>query len=170
MNARSVEGPNDNDLEDIPPTAPLLFRGQWTVRVPLAAPVELTDTFDLLERQLQQLLLPNDVEVLADAGVLAGEPLDLCVGEMSAESHVELAREVVVEFGEELDVEKEHGRRGELVGDNVEEDFRAVVFVFLGGALFRAHCKQSHLDEVGAVAEEHAFSAWSKVSFGTSIG
>lgn len=91
-----------------------------------------------------------------DARVFTREPLDFVVGEVAAEAHVELAGEVIVEFGEEFDVEEEDGGGGEFVGDDVEEDLRAVVFVFLGGALLGADGKEAHFEEVGAVTEEDA--------------
>ena len=66
--------------------------------------------------------------MLLDFRILSGEAVDFGLAQLSAQPGVELAREVVVEFGEKLDVEEEHGRRGEFVGDDVEEDFWAVVF------------------------------------------
>ena len=51
------------------------------------------------------------------------------------EPDVELAGEGVEEFGEQLDVQEEDGRVGEFGGHDVQEDFRALVFRFLGGAL-----------------------------------
>ena len=123
-------------------------------------PIQLANTLDLLQGQLEQLLLADDVQVAADAGIFAREPLDLCVGEVATQAEVQLAREVVVEFGEELDVEEEDSGRGELVGNDVEEDLGAVVFVFLGRALLGPDCEEAHFDEVCAVAEEDAFAAW----------
>ena len=72
----------------------------------------------------------------ADLRIFPGEALDIRFGEVPAKPDVELAREIVVEFGEQLDVEEEDGGGGEFVGDDVEEDFWAEVFVFLGAALF----------------------------------
>ena len=97
--------------------------------------------------------------MVPDARVFAGEALDFGVGEVTAEAHVEFTGEVVVEFGEELDVEEEDGGGGELVGDDVKEYLWAVVFVLLRGALFGAHGKESHFNEVGSVTEEDALAA-----------
>jgi len=94
-----------------------------------------------------------------DLRILSGEAVDVGFGEVTAEPDVELAREVVVEFGEELDVEEEDGGGGELVGHDVEEDFRAVVFALALRALFRFRGQEAHAQDVGAVAEEGGFSA-----------
>ena len=96
----------------------------------------------------------------ADLRILAREAVDVGFGQMAAEPDVEFAREVVVEFGEQLDVEEEDGGGGQLVGDDVEEDFRAVVFVFARGALFGLRGEEAHAEDVGAVAKEDGFSAW----------
>lgn len=94
-------------LEDIPPAARLL-RSMRAIRFALRiTAIQLANALNLLQRQLEQLLLANDVEVATDAGVFAGKTLDFSVGEMSAQTHVQLAGKVVVEFGEELDVEEE---------------------------------------------------------------
>lgn len=121
--------------------------------------LQLAQALDLLQGQLQQLLLLDDVKVPPDTGVLAGEALHLRVGEVPAESHVQLAGEVVVEFREELHVEEEDGGGGELVRDHVEEDLWAVVFVLLVGALLGANGHESHLDDIGSVTEEDGFPA-----------
>lgn len=123
------------------------------------APIQLADTFDLLQSELQQLLLPDDIEMAPDPRVFSCEALDFRVGQMPAETHVQLAGEVVVEFGEELDVEEEDGGGGELIGDYVEEDFGTVVFVLLDGALLGADCEEPHFDQVGPITEEDAFTA-----------
>lgn len=41
----------------------------------------------------------------------------------------------IVELAQQLSVKEEISSRGELVCDGVEEDFWAVIFVLLGGAL-----------------------------------
>lgn len=71
----------------------------------------------------------------AHLGVFAREPLDLDVAQVPAQARVQLTRKVVVEFGQELDVEEEHGGRGQFVSDDIEEDFRALVFGRFGGTL-----------------------------------
>ena len=96
----------------------------------------LPNTLNLLQSQLQQLLLPDNVQMSADPEVLARKSFDLGLGQLSAQTHVKLARKVVVEFGQELDIQEEDGRRGELVGHHVQKDFGAVVLVGFGGALF----------------------------------
>ncbi len=95
----------------------------------------------------------------ADLRILPGEAVDVGFGEVTPEPDVELAREVVVELGEKLDVEEEDGGGGELVGDDVEEDFGAVVFVFALRALFGFRGQEAHAEDVGAVAEEGGFPA-----------
>lgn len=97
--------------------------------------------------------------MVPDAWVFAGESLDFGVGEVATKTHVELAGEVIVEFGEEFDVEEEDGSGGELVGDNVEKDLRAVVFVLFGGALLGANGEEPHFDKVSPVTEEDALAA-----------
>lgn len=92
--------------------------------------------------------------------VLPRETLDLSLAEAAAQAGVELAREVVVELGEELDVEEEDGGGGEFVGDDVEEDLGAVVFGGFGAALFGFEGEESHLEDGGAVAEKDSFSAF----------
>ena len=94
-----------------------------------------------------------------DARVLSCKPLDFVVGQVAAEARVEFAGEVVVEFGEEFDVQEEDGSGGEFVGDDVEEDLGAVVFVLFGGTLLRADGEEAHFEEIGAVTEEDAIAA-----------
>lgn len=121
--------------------------------------IQLPDPFDLLKGQLQQLLLADDVEVAADAGIFTGKALDFRIGEMAAESHVQLAGEVVVELREELDVQEEDRRRSEFVGYYIEEDLGAVILVLLRGTLFGSDSKKPHLNELGSITEEDALSA-----------
>lgn len=94
-----------------------------------------------------------------DARVLSCKPLDFVVGQVAAEARVEFAGEVVVEFGEEFDIEEEDGGGGKFVGDDVEEDLGAKVFVLLGGALLGADGEEAHFEEVGAVTEEDTIAA-----------
>lgn len=96
----------------------------------------------------------------ANLRILPGEAVDVGFGEMTSEPDVEFSRKVVVEFGEKLDVEEEDGGGGELVGDDVEEDFGTVVFVLSLGALFRFRSEEAHAEDVGAIPEEDGFSAW----------
>ena len=65
----------------------------------------------------------------------------------------------MVELGEELDVEEEDSGSGKLVGDDVEEDFGAVVFVGFGGAGLGAESEEASLEDGGAVAEEDGLSS-----------
>lgn len=94
-------------------------------------------------------------------GVLHREALHLVPGEAAAQPRVQLAREVVVEFREQLDVEEEHGRGGELGRDDVEEDFRAGVLGRWGrgGAGWGFEGGETQGEEGGAVAEEDGFAA-----------
>lgn len=96
----------------------------------------------------------------ADLRILPRKTVDVGLGEVAPQPDVELAREVVVEFREQLDVEEEDGGGGQLVGDDVEEDFGTVVFVFGLGALFGGGGEEAHAEDVGAVAEEDRFSTW----------
>ena len=98
--------------------------------------------------------------MFADARVFAREPFHFGVGEVSTEAHVQFAGEVVVEFGEEFDVEEEHGGRRELVGYDVEENLGTEVLVLLGGALLGADGEETHLEEVGTVSEEDALAGF----------
>lgn len=99
----------------------------------------------------------------ANSRIFTGETLDLGVGEMSAESRVQLAWEVVVEFGEKLDVEEEHRRGGEFVGHDIEENLRAVVLVLLGGALLGSDGHEPHFDEIGSVSKEESLPPCSRL-------
>lgn len=121
--------------------------------------IQLPDPFDLLQGQLEQFLLADDVEMAANAGIFTGKALNFRIGEMAAKSHVQLAREVVVELREKLDVQEEDRRRSEFVGYYVEEDLGAVVLILLRGALFGSDSKKPHPNEVGSVTEEDALSA-----------
>jgi len=94
-----------------------------------------------------------------DARVFTRESLDFVVGQVTTEAHVEFAGKVVIEFGEKFDIEEEDGSRGEFVGDDVEEDLGAVVFVLFGGTLLRADGEEAHFEEIGAVTEEDAIAA-----------
>lgn len=62
------------------------------------AALELSQAFHLVEDELQELLPSNDLEMAANAWILFGELLDIGFREVSAESQVEFAGEVVVEF------------------------------------------------------------------------
>jgi hypothetical protein len=70
----------------------------------------LSDTLDLLQSQFQQLFLADDVEVAADTRILTGKAFNLGVRKVSSKSCVKLAGEIIVELGEEFNVEEEHGR------------------------------------------------------------
>lgn len=67
-----------SDILEKVPTASRFLSRRRTLWFPGAA-VKLSDAFDLLQSQLQQLLLADDVQMTADAGILAGKPLDLIV-------------------------------------------------------------------------------------------
>jgi hypothetical protein len=104
---KGTKGLGDHILEQAPTTAGFLARG-CTLRSPTAA-VELTDTFDLLQSQFQQLFLADDVEVAADPRIFAGKTFDLGVGKMSSESCIKLSGEIIIELRQEFDVEEEYG-------------------------------------------------------------
>ena len=91
--------------------------------------------------------------------VLPRESLNLALAQVAPKPRIQLPREIIVEFREELDVEEEHRGRGELVGDNVEEDLGAVILRGFSSALFRFEGEEAHLDDGGAVAEEDGFAA-----------
>lgn len=82
------------------------------------------------------------------------------MGEVATEAGVEFPRKVVVEFGEEFDIEEEDGGGGEFVGDHVEEDFWAVVFGGLAGTLLGFEGQEAHLEDGGSVTEKDRFAAF----------
>jgi len=122
---------------------------------PLGLPaLELLEALHLVEDELEQLLAPNDLEMAPHLGILLSKPLHLVVRQVAAEAQVQLAREVVVELGQQLHVEEKHRRGRELGRHRVEEDLRAVVLVLEVGALLGLDGQEAHLDNVGAVAQE----------------
>jgi hypothetical protein len=70
----------------------------------------------------------------------------------------------VIEFAQQLSVQEEISSRGELIGHSIEEDFRAVVFVLLGGALLALDSQKAQFKHVDAVTEEDCFAACLDVS------
>jgi hypothetical protein len=70
----------------------------------------------------------------------------------------------VIEFAQKLSVQEEISSRGELIGHSIEEDFRAVVLVLLGGALLALDSQKAQFKHVDAVAEEDCFAACLDVS------
>ena len=72
-----------------------------------------------------------------DFWIFARKPLDLFITQMPAKAGIELARKIMIELREQLNVEKKDGCRGEFVGYNVKEDFWALVFVFFRCTLLR---------------------------------
>jgi hypothetical protein len=163
---RIINEIHDIKLEKMPPLPFLTCRiSSQRIRVErrravtVATSFQLPQGLDLLQREFEGVLLADDVQVFPDARVLAREAFDLGVREVSPQALVELAREVVVEFGKELDVQKEHSGGGKFVGDDVQEYLGTLVFVFQGGALLGPGGEKAHLDDVGAVAEEDSFSA-----------
>lgn len=124
----------------------------------LRPPFQLPQTLDFLEYQFQLLLASNDIQMLADSGIFASEPFNLGLIEVPAKPNVQFSGEVVVEFGEELDVEEEHSCRSQFIGNNVQKHLRAIVFVLEIGALLRLDSHEPHLDDLGSVAEKHSFS------------
>lgn len=100
----------------------------------------------------------------ADLGVLLGKLLDLLLGQVAAEAEVQLAGEVVVELGEELDVEEEDRSGGQLGGGGIEEDLGAVVLVLEVGTLLGLDGKQTHLDDVGSVAKKDSLTSYITIS------
>lgn len=75
--SKSQKAQTSDILEKVPTASRFLSRRR-TLCFPGAA-VKLSDAFDLLQSQLQQLLLADDVQVTADAGILTSKPLDLGV-------------------------------------------------------------------------------------------
>lgn len=127
---------------------------------PLLPRLQLPQPLHLLEHELEPLLAPHDIEMAPDLGVLARKAVDFVLRETAAETRVQLAGQLVVEFGEEFSFEEEVSGGGELVGDGVEEDFGTVVFVLAGVALFGFDGEEAQAEEVDAVAEEDGFAAW----------
>jgi hypothetical protein len=70
----------------------------------------------------------------------------------------------VIEFAQQLSVQEEISSRGELIGHSIEEDFRAVVLVLLGGALLALDSQKAQFKHVDAVTEEDCFAACLDVS------
>jgi hypothetical protein len=70
----------------------------------------------------------------------------------------------VIEFAQQLSVQEQISSRGELICHSIEEDFRAVVLVLLGGALLALDGQKAQFEHVDAVAEEDCFAAWLDVS------
>lgn len=83
---------------------------------------------EFLQNPLEHVLALDDVQMSLDFWIFAREALDIGLAEPTTQSRIELAREVVVEFGQELHVEEEHRRGRQFVGDHIEENFRALVF------------------------------------------
>lgn len=111
---------------------------------------------------LQQILASHHIQMPLDLRILLSKPLNLVLGESPAETRVELAGQLVVEFRQEFGVEEEVGGGGEFVGHGIEEDFGTVVFVFAGGALFGFYGEEAQAQDVDTVAEEDCFSTWMK--------
>lgn len=148
-------------LEQTPSPAPLLEP------LPLLPPIyrsflsslQLPQTLHLLEHMLEQILAPDDIQMALDLWVLSREPINLILTQATTESGIEFAGKLVVKFGEELGVEEEIGSGGEFVGNSVEEDFGAVVFVLAGCALFGFNGENAQLEHIDAIAEEDCFTA-----------
>jgi hypothetical protein len=75
----------------------------------------------------------------------------------------------VVEFREQFSVKEEIGRGGKFISDSIEEDFGAVVFVLLCGALFAFYGEEAQFEDVNAVAKEDCFSSCTLVSIHTQL-
>ena len=150
LNARGV-----SDVSEQSPSTLLLHRHSIRLRLSL----QLAQTLDLLQHQLQHVFPADHIKMSPDPGIFSSESLDLRIIQMTTQPHIQLAGEVVVELGKKFDVEEEHGRRGQFVGDHIEEDLRAVVFVLTGGALSRFDRCQSHLDGFRSIAEKDGFTA-----------
>lgn len=65
---------------------------------------------------------------------------------------------MVVELAKELDVQEQNGGRSKLLGNHIEENFRAVVFVSLGLALLALQGMQPHLEQCSAIPQEDTFA------------
>ena len=74
------------------------------------AALELSQALHLVEDELQELLSSNNFEMAANAWILLGELLNVGFREVSAESQVEFAGEVVVEFRKEFDIQEQYCR------------------------------------------------------------
>jgi hypothetical protein len=114
---------------------------------------------NLSEHQLQQLLPLNQIQMPPDLGILPRKPLQPAAGHVLVQLGLDLARKAHIKVVEHLHVEEQNRGLGELGGDRVEEDFRAVVLVLEGFALAGLGGLDAEVDYVGAVAEENGFSA-----------
>ncbi len=141
------------------PPPPRLLHLLLRRRTSPAKPMQL---LNLSQHQLQQLLAMNQIQMPAHLGVLPRKPVQPPRSHVLVELGLHLAREAHVKVVEHLNVEEEHGRLGELGGDRVEEDLRAVVLVFEGLALAGLGGEDPHVEDVGAGAEEDGFSAWAE--------
>jgi hypothetical protein len=141
-------------------------------------------TFHFLEGQLQQLLALLQVDMFSNLRVFPGERLYLLLGEVAAESVIQLSGElwrvlalvvggnvfqgdayVVVEFREQLHIKEQYRGRRQLLRDDIEEDLGTVVFIVLVGALLTLEGIQAHLQELSPVTQEQRFSACRESAF-----
>lgn len=109
---------------------------------------------------LQQILTSHHIQMAFDLRILTRKAVDLVLAEAAAEPRVELAGQLVVEFGQQFGVEEEIGGCGEFGGDSVEEDLRAVVFGGAGAALFGFYGEDAQFKDVDAVAQKDGFAAY----------
>lgn len=109
---------------------------------------------------LEEILTTHDIQMTLDLGVLTGKAVDFILAQATPQTGVQFAGELIVEFREQLGVEKKVGGGGKFVGDGVEENLRTVVLVGFGGALFGFHGENAQSEDVDAVAEEDSFAAW----------
>lgn len=149
-----------NYSEKAPASTSLFGTGRTLLLCRTSGPsLQLAETLDLLQRELKHLFLLDHVEVSPDPRILSRKSLDFRIRETPAQSLIQLAGKVVVELGQQLDIEEENGRGRELVRDHIQENFRTIVLVLQGGTLFRADGVEPHLDEFGSIAEEDTLTA-----------
>lgn len=115
---------------------------------------------NLRQDQLQQLLPLHQIQMPPDLGILARKAVQPAPGtHVLAQLGLDLSGKPHIKVVQHLDVQEEDGGAGQLGGDGVEEDLRAVVAVFRGAALAGFGGENAQADDVGAVAEEDGFSA-----------
>lgn len=118
-----------------------------------------------MQHQLQKLLPPNNLKMSPNLRILPRKTLNLVLTQPLPQSRIQLPREIIIKLRQEFDVKEEDRSLGQFGGDDVQEDFRTVVFVRQGGALFGARGEGAEAEDVRAVAEEDCFFAWRGVSF-----
>ncbi len=72
---------------------------------------------------------------------------------------------MIMKFGKQLDVQKQNGSRGEFVGDDIQKHFGTEVFVDFDGALLGFDGLETHLENVGSIAEKNTFPCYMSIKY-----